>query len=246
MGAWPVLLSALGKPVTLAALEILVLTVQKLGATHNHTRGWLPATGSCAVPGSPPNKGLSTHTAAAGCRIVCQPSLINTTFSIQVLGLSRGLRCPGKTRKLLISRTGSVISEFSWIQMCQLQPSPLELLGAGRSAMHHFFFLSAWQLKWQKGLWSPSSASGTRELCDFAKGVTELRQRRGKMAKSCAQSPEPQSIWGARHSQIYSTWRYLSLIQLYTEWISHLIKQHNPPNYFSHLSPNPLFPYAPG
>lgn len=166
MGAWPVLLSALGKPVTLAALEILVLTVQKLGATHNHTRGWLPATGSCAVPGSPPNKGLSTDTAAAGCRIVCQPSLINTTFSIQVLGLSRGLRCPGKTRKLLISRTGSVISEFSWIQMCQLQPSPLELLGAGRSAMHHFFFF-----------YLPGSWNG-KKVC----GVPALHQAQGSCA----------------------------------------------------------------
>lgn len=170
MGAWPVLLSALGKPVTLAALEILVLTVQKLGATHNHTRGWLPATGSCAVPGSPPNKGLSTDTAAAGCRIVCQPSLINTTFSIQVLGLSRGLRCPGKTRKLLISRTGSVISEFSWIQMCQLQPSPLELLGAGRSAMHHFFFFICLAAEMAK-------RSVESQLCIRHKGAVRLCKR---------------------------------------------------------------------
>lgn len=67
------------------------------------SRGWLAVKGLCAIPGWTicQRRPEHRHTAATGFRIMCQPSLINSTFSVHILALSRRLKCPGRPRKLL-------------------------------------------------------------------------------------------------------------------------------------------------
>lgn len=140
-------------------------------------------------------------TVAARFRIVCQPSLINSTFSVQGLELSRRLQCPGRPTKVLTLKKMAQLSQALPESKCaSFSLFLLKLLRAGSSAMHHFFFSSAWQLKWQNGLYCPSSESlkaGTRELWGFCK-KSDWSQVGGEENGSKLQSkPKPQSIWWA-------------------------------------------------
>lgn len=61
-----------------------------------------PSQGALGCPGPTPSEGLSTDPLLfAKFRIACQPSFINSTFSVQGLELSRRLQCPGRPKKVL-------------------------------------------------------------------------------------------------------------------------------------------------
>lgn len=74
---------------------------KETGATCSHIQWLAPSQGALGCPGPSPSEGLSTDTAATRLRIACQPSLINSTFSVQGLELSRRLQRPGRSTKVL-------------------------------------------------------------------------------------------------------------------------------------------------
>lgn len=131
-------------------------------------------------------------TVAARFRIVCQPSLINSTFSVQGLELSRRLQCPGRPTKVLTLKKMAQLSQALPESKCaSFSLFLLKLLRAGSSAMHHFFFHlpGSWNGKMVYTVpalnpWKQAQGS----FGAFAKRVIEVRLEGKKMAQSSNQS----------------------------------------------------------
>lgn len=129
------------------------------------------------------------HSAAAGSRIVCQPSLINST-SVQVLELSRSLNWPGRPGKLLNLKKTAWLSQAPPESKCASFSLLLSNCSEQGAQLYTIFF------------YLPSSLNG--KVCGvpvlnpwkqvqgsfgaFAKGVIEVRLWEKKMAQSCNQS----------------------------------------------------------